>query len=216
MNTSAFPIRIQLIENILISEAGMRCLLSRVQDFSMLEHVLCGVGCGQPCVAHEPDVLLMVLGAGKGCDLDCVKQIVRRHPDIRMLVLCLGEDVHLTKHLIGLGVKGVICGHTPLEIIFRAIREVAAGRSYIDTDVARAVACLGSNGGSDPFACLTIREYEIVRLMLDGLSQEEVGNRLFISAHTVANHHSNIMKKLNIGNHILLTKLAIRHNVTTA
>ena len=209
------PIRIQLIENIAINKAGLYCLLDNQPDFKVLQHLHCQSDCRQICTSHKPDVLLMVMGIGTQCGIGCIQQILKRHPDTKIISLCIVEDTHIATNMIELGVKGLLCSHTPPEIMFRAIREVAAGKSYIDTDIARSIASLNNKSESTPFAILSLREYEIVRLMLNGMNQAEIGEHLFISPHTVANHHSHILKKLKVDNHIELTKMAIRHNLIT-
>jgi len=205
MSKSANPIRIKLIENVLINEAGLRCLLDSQPDFQVLKHPH----------DHDPEVLLMIMNHGKTNGLERVLWITRRHPDANILILCMIEDPYIAKRLIALGVKGVICGHTPPEILFSAIREIAKGKTYIDTAIASAVVVLNNDGDNSPFDTLTLRELEITCLMLNGLTQKEVGEHLFISAHTVANHHTRILKKLCVSNHIELTKLAIRHGLTS-
>jgi len=216
MGIAASIIRIQLIEDMSISEAGMRCLLENESDFKLLKPVQCEPACRQPCVNPMPDVLLLVMNFGSQCGLECVQLITQRNSDIKILVLCMIEDPHIARRLLELGAKGVICSRTPPNILFRAIREIAAGRTYVDADIARSIAMQASNSATTPFASLTHREFEIARLIVDGVSQQQIGEQLFISAHTVANHHTNILKKLQVSNHIELTKLAIRHGLTTA
>jgi len=208
-------IRIRLIEEVPISEAGFRCLLEKEYDFKLLKPVTCESGCCIACTNSAPDILLMVMNSGLKCGLECISQIKHRNADIKILVLCMIEDVHIARRLLDLRVNGVICGHTPPMILFRAIRVIAAGGTYIDTNIAQSIALQESNSSFSPFSTLTLREFEIIRMMLDGLNQRQIGENLFISAHTVANHHANIMKKMGVSNHIELTKLAIRHGLIT-
>lgn len=216
MGTLDSVIRIRLIEEVPINEAGFRCLLEKEHDFKLLKPVTCESGCRLSCANPAPDILLMVMNFGLKCGLECISQIKQRNANIKILVLCMIEDVYIARHLLDLGVKGVICGHTPAMILFRAIRAIAAGGTYVDTNIAQAIVLQESNSSLSPFSTLTLREFEITRMMLDGLNQRQIGENLFISAHTVANHHTNILKKLEVSNHIELTKLAIRHGLTTA
>jgi len=213
MNTSVNPIRIQLIEDVLISEAGLRYLLERETDFVILEHARCDTLCRQACISHNPDIILMVIKSGSLCGLECISKITRNHPDCHILVLCMVDDPYIARRLLDQGVRGVLCGHTPPDILIRAVRKVAAGDVYIDTEIARKVAMLNINDEPSPFTCLTLREHEIARLMLNGFNQKEIAEKLFINERTVANHHSHILHKLNVNNNIELTKLAIKYNI---
>jgi len=216
MEKAPYPIRVQLVENSLINEAGLQCLLESEADITVLQHVQCQSVCNHLCVNHNPDVLLMAMNPTGQCGIECVHNIVQRYPRIRILTLCMREDPYLARRLIDIGVKGVVCNHTPPQILLRAIREIAAGNTYIDTHIAQTLATLGNEGESTPFASLTTREFEIMRLLLNGMNQKEIGEHLFISPHTVANHHTNMMRKLHISNPIELTRLAIRHNIISA
>ena len=100
-----------------------------------------------------------------------------------------------------MGVKGIICGHTPPGIMFRAIRNVTRGELYIDTQVARELATLDVSGKTSPFSKLSSREYEVMRLLVDGQPIKKIAERLYLSPNTVANHHTNILKKLKVSNH---------------
>jgi len=216
MKNASFQIRIQTIEEEIISEASLHSLLAGQVDFTVLERIQCGSVCHHGCTQSHSDVLLMVVNYGGKRGLECVRQITTRQPDTRIIVLYMIDDPHFAKHFIDLGIKAIVCSHTPPKILFRAIRKVARGETYIDSDIARAISVLVVDNETNPFSSLTHREYDIVRLMLNGFNQKEIGQQLFISPHTVANHHAHILTKLHVSNHIELTKLAIRHGLTTA
>jgi len=208
------PIRIRLIEEVCIQEAGLRALLEQQPDFHVDNAVSCKQSCDHPCDRDDFDIMLMTINFGSCCDLECIRRIMLRDATTRIIALCMIEDIYLAKRMLNLGVKGVLCPHSPPTILFRAIRAIANGGTYIDTDIARQLAAL-SDDETSPFDQLSNRELEIVRLLLNGLNQTDIGAHLYISPHTVANHHTNILKKLHVRNHIELTKLAIRHNITS-
>jgi len=208
------PIRIRLIEEVCIQEAGLRALLEQQPDFHVDNAVPCKQGCDHPCDRDVFDVMLMTINFGSCCHLECIRRIMLRNGTTRIIALCMIEDIYLARRMLNLGVKGVLCPHSPPAILFRAIRAVAHGDTFLDTDIARQLAAL-SDDEATPFDQLSNRELEIVRLLLNGLNQTDIGTQLFISPHTVANHHTHILKKLHVCNHIELTKLAIRCNITS-
>ena len=201
-------IRIRLIEDVPVSEAGFRCLLDKEKDFTVMQSVHCEANCRQAC-----NNLLMVLHEGTEYGIECIRKFIVRYPKTAVLVLCMIEDTHLAQRLINMGAQGILCGHANVDMLSTAVREVARGETYIDTNIASAVAGLVESRTGSPFAGLSNREMEITRMMLNGTGQKDIAAHLFISPHTVANHHANIMKKLGMDNHVGLTRLAIRHKI---
>lgn len=110
----------------------------------------------------------------------------------RLLLYSGYGDRALVMEALDAGVQGFVLKEAPLEDLLRAVRTVAAGESYVDPVLAGAIAAAV---GSD-LPQLTQRERDVLRLLADGLSNDEIGRRLFISAETVRTHLRKAMDKL--------------------
>ena len=111
------------------------------------------------------------------------------------------------------GALGYVSKSSPPEILLRAIREVHAGRHTVSADIAQALAIEKLRGEHMALESLTVREFEILRMLIDGQMAEDIAEALNISPKTVCNCHYLIKRKLGASSDIELVRLAIKLNV---
>jgi DNA-binding NarL/FixJ family response regulator len=147
-----------------------------------------------------PDVVLMDLKLSAGSDYDglslCAK-LSSRYPDMGLLVLTTFLDEDLVVRAVHAGARGYVVKDVDTTELVRAIRAVSVGQSAFDSRSAAAVVRSLSGRGS-PQQQLTDREVEVLRLLAAGLSNNMIGEKLYISATTAKFHVSNIMRKLEV------------------
>jgi two-component system invasion response regulator UvrY len=97
-----------------------------------------------------------------------------------------------------------------------AIRELAAGKSHIDSEIAQQLAFKKAKGEDTPFSDLSTREFEIFCLLAEGLNTSEISKRLSLSYKTVANYSTQIKSKLNASTVAEIARLAIRYKIVEA
>jgi DNA-binding NarL/FixJ family response regulator len=128
------------------------------------------------------------------------------------LVLFSGYgDRALLLEALDSGVRGFVLKEAPLDDLVRAVNALVAGESYIDPVLAGALAA----SAGERVAELTVREREVLRLLADGLSNEEIGKRLFISAETVRTHLRKAMDKLGAETRTQAVAVALRDRIIT-
>jgi DNA-binding NarL/FixJ family response regulator len=140
-------------------------------------------------------------------------ELARRLRDARsetrlLLYSGYGDRAQLLEAL-DLGVQGFVLKEAPLEDLLRAVRAVAAGSTYIDPVLAGSLASSASQRVPE----LTPRERDVLRLLADGLSNEEIGKRLYISAETVRTHLRKAMDKLGADTRTQAVALALREHL---
>jgi DNA-binding NarL/FixJ family response regulator len=141
----------------------------------------------------QPDVALVDVRMPKLGGIGLTRQARRSAAGTAVLLYTGYGDRALLSEGLDAGVSGFVLKEAPIDDLLRAIRSVAAGGTYVDPVLA------GTLAGSPPGAKrpeLTVRERDILRLLADGLSNEEVGNKLFISPETVRTHVRKAMVKL--------------------
>ena len=142
---------------------------------------------------RKPDVALVDVRMPKLGGIELARLALRSTPDTGIVLYTgYGDRAQLTEALDA-GVRGFVLKEAPMEDLLRALLSVAAGGTYVDPVLAGALA--SSMGSTVPQ--LTQRERDVLRLLADGLANEEIGKRLFISAETVRTHVRKAMDKLD-------------------
>ena len=142
---------------------------------------------------RKPDVALVDVRMPKLDGIELARQAHRLSPDTGIVLYTgYGDRAQLTEALDA-GVRGFVLKEAPMDDLLRALHSVAAGGTYVDPVLAGALA--SSMGSKVPQ--LTQRERDVLRLLADGLANEEIGKRLFISAETVRTHVRKAMDKLD-------------------
>ena len=141
----------------------------------------------------QPDVALVDVRMPRLSGIELTRRARSSTPGTAVLLYTGYGDRALLSEGLDAGVAGFVLKEAPIDDLLRAIRAVAAGGTYVDPVLAGTLA--GSPTGAKRPE-LTVRERDILRLLADGLSNEEIGNALFISPETVRTHVRKAMAKL--------------------
>jgi len=157
------------------------------------------------------DVMVLDLFLPDHDGLDVLRRVKTAHPSRGVLVLTSAAEEQFGLRAIRAGADGFLGKGAPLKELVHAIRVVAAGDVYASPALARALAHSVAEGRRSPdlTAFLTDRELEVVRLLAEGLSQKEIGARLFISHKTVHTHKVHAEAKLGVDGTSQLIRFAL-------
>ncbi|HLK45457.1 MAG TPA: response regulator transcription factor, partial [Acidimicrobiales bacterium] len=143
---------------------------------------------------REPAVALVDVRMPKLGGIEVARRVLRSSPSTGVVLYTGYGDRALLTEALDAGVRGCVLKEAPLDELLRAVRTVAAGTTYVDPVLAGTLAA-SSLGGRLP--ALTQRERDVLRLLADGLANEEIGKQLFISSETVRTHVRKAMDKLD-------------------
>jgi DNA-binding NarL/FixJ family response regulator len=143
---------------------------------------------------RKPQVALVDVRMPKLGGIELTRRAQRSAPDTSILLYTGYGDRALLTEALDAGVRGFVLKEAPMDDLLRAVQSVAAGGTYVDPVLAGTLAA-SSIGNKLPE--LTQRERDVLRLLADGLANEEIGKRLFISAETVRTHVRKAMEKLD-------------------
>jgi DNA-binding NarL/FixJ family response regulator len=143
---------------------------------------------------RKPQVALVDVRMPKLGGIELTRRAQRSAPDTSILLYTGYGDRALLTEALDAGVRGFVLKEAPMDDLLRAVQSVATGGTYVDPVLAGTLAA-SSIGNKLPE--LTQRERDVLRLLADGLSNEEIGKRLFISAETVRTHVRKAMDKLD-------------------
>ncbi|MGQ0657732.1 MAG: LuxR C-terminal-related transcriptional regulator, partial [Chromatiales bacterium] len=148
--------------------------------------------------------------------LEAIRRIIARDPDARILVFSMHEDTIFVEQALQAGARGYITKSGAPNVLVEAVKRVAAGDIFLDSELAQRLAFQKTRGRNTPFDRLSTREFEIFCLLAEGLHVSEISRRLSLSSKTVANYSTQIKSKLNVTTIAELARLAIRHGLVKA
>jgi two-component system response regulator NreC len=211
-------IRILLADDHAVVRDGLRALLDRQNDLSVIAEASDGRECVQRAEELSPDVVIMDVAMPKMNGIEATRRILADRPSTAVIVLSMHQDESYVLQSLKAGARGYLLKDSPREDVLEAIRTVAAGRSFLSRKVRGMlqedyVQQLRSKGLDDSQDLLTDREREILQLLAEGRTNKEVANALNISSTTVETHRSHILRKLNLHSTADLILYAVRKKI---
>ncbi|MFM8320195.1 MAG: response regulator [Chloroflexota bacterium] len=214
-------IRLLLVDDHEVVRTGLRMLLESQADLLILGEASTGAQALEMAARLTPDVIVMDITLPDFSGIEATRQIKARHPQIAIVALTIHEDEQYFFKMLQAGASGYIPKRAAPDDLINAIRAAHAGQIYLYPSLAKAlVTDFVSRSSSesetlDAIEELTAREEEVLELLAEGLTNEEIADRLVISRHTVARHRENIMRKLGLHSRSDLVKYAIRKGLIT-
>jgi DNA-binding NarL/FixJ family response regulator len=211
-------IRILLADDHAVVRDGLRALLDRQNDLTVIAEASDGRECVQLAEDLAPDVVIMDVAMPKMNGIEAARRILATRPATAVVMLSMHRDESYVLQSLKAGAKGYLLKDSPREDVLEAIRTVAAGRSFLSRNVSRMlredyVQQLQSKGLDDSWELLTDREREILQLLAEGRQNKEVANFLNISATTVETHRGHILRKLSLHSTADLILYAVRKKI---
>ncbi len=210
---SELPIKLMLVDDHAIVRSGFRRMLEQEPHLHIVAEADNGERAYALYVKEMPDVVVMDLSMPGMSGFETIRRMVAREPTARILVFSMHEDAMRAERAIQLGARGYVTKSSAPEVLAKAIVEVAAGRLFLSSDVAQAIAQSKLAGEDNPLKVLTAREFEIFRLLVAGRGAVDIARILNLSAKTVANNRTLINQKLRASGDVELVLLALRHNL---
>ena len=211
-------VRIILADDHQIVRDGLRVLLEQETGIEVVAEAENGHMAVELARQQQPDVVVMDIAMPDLNGMEATRQIKAEMPDIKVIGLSMHADKRYVAGMFQAGASGYLLKKGAFGELAGAIREVVAGHNYLSPKIAGVVIqdyVQQLSGTVSPAAdVLTAREREVLQLLVEGKSAEQIAAHLHVSVNTVGTHRHNIMKKLNIHSLPELTKYAIREGLT--
>ncbi len=194
------PIRVFLLDDHEIVRRGLAELISTTDDLCVVGEAGTAADALSRIPAARPDVAILDGRLPDGSGIDVCREIRSAHPAINCLILTSYDDDEALFAAVMAGASGYLLKQIGGRSLIDAIRDVAAGRSLLDPAVTgRLLERLRHPAVADArLTALTTREREILDLIAEGLSNKQIGERLFLAEKTVKNYVSALLSKLNM------------------
>jgi two-component system invasion response regulator UvrY len=199
-----------------VVRAGYQRLLESTPDIRVAAQAASGEEAFRKYVDTRPDVVVMDLSMPGMGGLEASRRILSRDPAAGILVFSVHENEVMLSRALDRGIRGYISKRSASRVMVEAVRQVAAGRMYVDQELLPHLLKRQPSAEQQALSCLSAREFEVFRLLVDSKSVKEIADILAISPKTAGHHVTALKTKLGIADVAGLTRLAIRLGVIDA
>jgi DNA-binding NarL/FixJ family response regulator len=212
------PIRILLADDHTVVRDGLRALLERESDMSVVAEAADGRESVRLAETEAPDVVVMDLAMPNMNGMEATRRILASNTRVAVVILSMHQDESYVLGALKAGAKGYLLKDSMRSEVVQAIRAAYQGRSFLTRKVARIlqedyIGRLNERGLEDRYDLLSDREREVLQLVAEGRSNKEVANLLNISLTTVETHRGHILQKLDIHSIPELILYAVRKGI---
>ena len=211
------PIRVLIADDHAVVREGVRALIASEPGLEVAGEAADGVEAVQQARLLQPDVILLDLVMPRQGGLEAIGQIKKENPAARILILTSFAEDDKVFPAIKTGALGYLLKDSSPQELLQAIRQVYQGESSLHPTIARKlIRELSQPSDLSPTEePLTEREVEVLQLVAKGLSNQEIGQKLFISERTTRTHVSNILDKLHLANRTQAALYALREGLAS-
>jgi DNA-binding NarL/FixJ family response regulator len=207
-------IRVLLADDHRIVAEGLKNLLE--PEFDLVDIVEDGFALIKAAAEHRPDVIVSDIGMPELNGIEALEELKKDNPDVRVVFLTMHRKLAYARRALDAGALGYVLKHSAPEELVLAVRAAAAGRVFITPAIAGDVLKAMQSGDAtedDPTRKLTLRQREILRLLVDGHSAKVIAARLGISPRTVEYHKYTMMEAIGASTNAELIRFALKYGL---
>ena len=208
------PIKVLIVDDHPILRHGIKTMLFTFDDIVVVGEAGNGSETLARCDETNPDVILMDVVMPGMSGVETTRAVMKRYPQVKIIMLTSFPNQDLVQETLEAGAVGFLLKDAPIDTLGDAIRSAHAGHSTLAPEATQALIKNKSRPpklGHD----LSPREREVLTLVVEGLSNEEIAERLVISVNTVRKHVSARMSKLEAANRAQVAAQAVRHQIVS-
>jgi DNA-binding NarL/FixJ family response regulator len=169
-------------------------------------HAMNAASCLAFLQQQQPDVILMDINLPDKSGIELCKEVKEKYPAIRIIGLSSFNQLSFIEKMINNGASGYVLKNATQEELTEAIERVMQGQQFLSNEAASVV----KNGGDSKIPVITRREKEVLGLIADGLTNNAIAEKLFISTTTVDTHRKSLLTKFEVKNTATLIRLAVQ------
>jgi two-component system response regulator NreC len=213
--------KILVVDDHVIVREGVRMILAKESDFEVVGEAGDGAQALELTERVHPDVVIMDISMPGMGGVEATQTLRDKYPDVQVLALTMHEDESYVFQLLRAGAAGYVLKRAAAQDLVQAVRAAAKGEAFLYPSVARKVVedylrRVETGEERERYDGLTSREKEILTLIAQGLSNQQIAEKLFISIKTVQTHRAHILEKLGLHDRTELVRYAIRKGLIEA
>lgn len=211
-------IKVYLADDHLIVRDGLRALLEANPEVIVVGDAPDGQQAVREVLQLLPDVVVMDISMPRLNGISATQEIRRALPDTKVIILSMLGDAEHVFRALDAGAQGYLLKESAGREVVDAVLAVYAGKVYLSQPVTNTLItdylqARGQAGSQEPFAQLSAREREVLKLVVAGLTSAQIAEELFLSPKTVESYRSRLMHKLNVPDIPSLIKYVIQHGL---
>jgi DNA-binding NarL/FixJ family response regulator len=215
-------ITVLLVDDHKIIRDGIKSLLEGVENIKIIGEASNGVEAIEFFKKQPADMVIMDIRMPEMSGIETTQYLTQTYPNVKVLALTMHDEEAFIYKMLNAGASGYLLKNVGKEEFVTAIQKVYKGDNYFSLDLAtkmitNMVLTKSSDTSSEVIENeelqLTKREIEVIKLIAEGLTSQEIADKLFISPRTVDTHRRNLLQKLNVKNTAELIKFAIKHHI---
>lgn len=206
------PIRVMLVDDHTMVRRGLATFLKVFDDLALVGEAADGEAAIQLCASILPDVILMDMVMPEMDGVTATGVIRQQFPTVQVIALTSFKEEELVQNALKAGAIGYLLKNVSAEKLAQAIRAAHAGRSTLSPEAAQALVHAATQPPR-PGHDLTERERAVLALLVEGLNNTEIAEKLVVSPSTIKSHVSHILAKLGVTSRTEAVAIAVRHQL---
>lgn len=186
---------------------GFRSLLQHENNIEWMGHAMNAVSCLAFLQKQQPDVIFMDINLPDKSGIDLCKEVKSTYPAIHIVGLSSFNQQSFIQKMVDHGASGYVLKNATREELIECIEAVVDGKIFLSLEAAATI----KNNPDSKIPVITRREKEVLELIAEGLTNNEIADKLFISSTTVDTHRKNLLTKFEVRNTATLIKLAAQY-----
>jgi DNA-binding NarL/FixJ family response regulator len=203
-------ISVLIVDDHAVVREGYRRLLEVSGNLRVCGEAANATEAYQRFCALKPDVVVMDVSLPGASGIEAMRRVLAREPLARVLIFSVHEDALFVRRALDAGALGYVTKASAPDVLVEAVRTVARRASYLSPDVSQALAMRTALSAGPPGRQLSAREFEVLRMLVQGYTLPTIAEKLGLSQKTVANHQSAIRHKFGADNGVQLAQIASR------
>jgi two-component system, NarL family, response regulator LiaR len=213
MNTAS-KIRVILVDDHNVVRSGLATFLKAYEDLDLVGEAKNGLEAVNLCQSAMPDVILMDLMMPVMDGIAATRAIIAAHPEAKIIAMTSFDEANLVHDVLAAGAIGYLLKNITADELVRAIRDAVSGKATLSPEAAR-VLIQATRPAKHAPSDLTEREMEVLQLVVQGHSNQQIATAMVITVATVKAHISSILSKLQVASRAEAIAYAIRNKIVT-
>ena len=210
-------INVVLVDDHAVVRDGLKALLEANPGIKVVGDAATGQQAIEQVNALEPDIVIMDISMPEMNGIEAMRKILVEHPEVRVIVLSMLGTADHVFHALEAGARGYLLKESAGRDVTEAVQLVSAGEMYFSQPITRTMVDdymrARVESDSNPLESLSMRENEILCMVVEGKTSAEIGESLHLSPKTVESYRSRMMQKLGLSDMPELIKFAIKHGL---
>ncbi len=207
-------IEVLLVDDHALVRTGIKRLLEDSKQIKIVGEAESGEASIRMAAELKPDVILMDVNMPGIGGVEASRRLLQRNPAFKIIILTIHSEQTFPKRLLEIGAKGYLTKECDINEMIAAIRQVNDGGNYIEPRIAQQLALsLLPGNDQNPVDRLSRREFQVMLMISQGLSNTEISEKLCLSPKTVSTYRARLLEKLGAHNEVDLIKIAVEQGM---